>query len=56
VHDELISFAPEDTAQEAFQIQKALMADPLRWGPISLTLPVPVDPDGAIGDNWADIH
>lgn len=56
VHDELLSFAPNDTAKDAFEVKKALMADPLQWGPISIRLPIPVDPDGGIGNNWLEVH
>ena len=56
VHDELLAFAPKDAAPDALEVMKALMADPLNWGPIRLTLPVSVDPDGNIGPNWAAAH
>jgi DNA polymerase-1 len=56
IHDELLSFAPNDTAQDAFLVKKALMADPLKWGPINITLPVSVDPDGGIGQRWTEVH
>jgi DNA polymerase I len=56
VHDELLSFAPEDCAEDALEVKSALMADPLRWGPIRLRLPVSVKPDGGIGRSWTDVH
>jgi DNA polymerase-1 len=56
VHDELLSIAPKDTSAECFAIKKALMADPLQWGPIRIKLPIPIDPDGGVGDRWSDIH
>jgi len=56
VHDELIAFGPKENIADILEIQKAIMADPLRWGPIQLTLPVPVDPDGAHGTRWSEVH
>jgi DNA polymerase I len=56
VHDELLAFAPKDSSVEALEVMKMYMADPLKWGPINLTLPVSVDPDGGIGHSWADAH
>jgi hypothetical protein len=31
------------------------MADPFKWGPINIDLPIPVDPDGQIGDRWSEL-
>lgn len=56
VHDELVSFAPEENAELALEVKTAIMADPLQWDVISLKLPVPVDPDGQRGRNWAEAH
>jgi DNA polymerase-1 len=56
VHDELLSFVPHDTAKEALEVKKALMADPLNWGPIRLQLPVGLEPDGGVGRSWLDVH
>lgn len=55
VHDELVAKAPKDTAVEVQSIMKAMMSDPFRWGPINITLPVPVDPDGQRGHRWSDV-
>lgn len=54
VHDELISSAPDDTAQEVYEIKKELMADPYRWGPINIDYPVPVTPDGSVAKRWSE--
>lgn len=54
VHDELIATAPKETAQAVYDVMKELMADPYQWGPISITYPVPVDPDGSIADRWSE--
>jgi DNA polymerase I len=56
VHDELIAFAPKEVAPEALKVMKRIMGNPLQWGPISHQLPVSVEPDGHIGENWADTH
>jgi DNA polymerase-1 len=56
VHDELIGFSPKKVSPVAFEKVKGIMAKPLHWGPIQIDLPVPVDPDGAYGANWAAIH
>ena len=56
VHDELIGFSPKPNSAEAHERVKAIMAKPLKWGPIDIDLPVPVDPDGAFGRDWASIH
>lgn len=56
VHDELMSTAPDDTADECLEIKMSIMEDPLQWGPISRRLPVSVRPDGAKGRNWAEAH
>jgi DNA polymerase-1 len=55
VHDELIARAPKDTAHEVAGIMKEMMSDPYNWGPIRLNYPVPVDPDGSIGERWSDV-
>lgn len=56
VHDELIAFGPNENIELILEIQKTIMADPLRWGPIQLQLPVAVDPDGAYGTRWSLVH
>lgn len=55
VHDELIARAPKETSKRCAEIMKEKMGDPYNWGPIRLTYPVPVDPDGAIGYRWSDV-
>lgn len=55
VHDELIARAPKATSKRCAEIMKEKMGDPYNWGPIRLTYPVPVDPDGAIGFRWSDV-
>jgi DNA polymerase-1 len=55
VHDELIARAPKETSKRCAEIMRAKMGDPYNWGPIRLTYPVPVDPDGAIGHRWTDV-
>lgn len=55
VHDELIAKCPKDTSKEAAAIMKTLMAEPFKWGPIDIDLPVPVDPDGKIGHRWSEL-
>jgi len=55
VHDELVAEAPKDTAAEVSRIMKAKMSDPYNWGPIVMTYPVPVDPEGARGHRWSDL-
>jgi DNA polymerase I-like protein with 3'-5' exonuclease and polymerase domains len=55
VHDELIAEAPKDVSKDVASIMKRLMAEPFKWGPIDLNLPVPVDPDGQIGYRWSDV-
>lgn len=54
VHDELVAEAPEANAKRAHERMCELMADPYRWGPIQIDYPVPIDPDGSIGDSWAE--
>lgn len=54
VHDELLSESPEDTAEDIAEIKTNLMSDPYRWGPIQITYPVPITPDGGIGYRWSD--
>lgn len=54
VHDELIGQAPKDTAKDAGEVMKEMMADPYRWGPIQIKYPVPVDPDGSIAARWSE--
>lgn len=56
VHDELVLEAPSETVVAVSKIQEELMADPLHWGPIDLTYPVPITPDGSIGDRWSECH
>lgn len=56
VHDELILEAPAEAAEEVDRLMTAYMSDPLHWGPIQDTYPVPITPDGEIGDNWAECH
>lgn len=56
VHDELLSFAPADCAEDALEVKSAIMADPLNWGPIKIQLPLSVKPDGGIGRSWTDVH
>lgn len=56
VHDELIAKAPKDTAKDVAAIMKAMMAEPFKWGPIDIDLPVPIDPDGQIGHRWSECH
>lgn len=56
VHDELIGFSPKKYSKDADVRVKELMGDPFNWGPIQIKLPIPVDPDGAIGRDWASIH
>ena len=56
VHDELMAFAPNETARTCLSLMKAYMADPLNYGPVKIRLSVPVDPDGQIGDNWSEAH
>jgi DNA polymerase-1 len=56
VHDELLAFGPKENIVDILEIQKAIMGDPLRWGPIQLQLPVPVNPDGAHGTRWSAVH
>lgn len=55
VHDELIARAPKESSKRCAQIMKEKMGDPYNWGPIRLTYPVPVDPDGAVGYRWTDV-
>lgn len=55
VHDELIARAPKDTARDVAAIMKEMMADPYNWGCIQLKYPVPVDPDGSIGERWSEV-
>ncbi len=54
VHDELISEAPDDVTNDVREIKRELMGDPYRWGPIDLTYPVPIDPDGSIAKRWSE--
>jgi DNA polymerase-1 len=54
VHDELISQAPKDVAEDVGAVMKAMMADPYKWGPIQIDYPVPIDPDGSIAYRWSD--
>jgi DNA polymerase I-like protein with 3'-5' exonuclease and polymerase domains len=56
VHDELMAFAPSDTAEDCLGIMTGLMSRPLRWGPVQLELGVDLTPDGGIGNNWAEAH
>lgn len=56
VHDELMGFAPEETADDCLELMCALMADPMQWGPISLRLPISIAPDGGMGSNWTEAH
>lgn len=53
VHDELIAEAPDDTATDVGLVMDELMADPYRWGPIQLTYPVPIPPDGSEAKRWS---
>jgi DNA polymerase I-like protein with 3'-5' exonuclease and polymerase domains len=55
VHDELIARAPKETSRRCAEIMKEKMGDPYNWGPIRITYPVPVDPDGAVGHRWTDV-
>jgi DNA polymerase I-like protein with 3'-5' exonuclease and polymerase domains len=55
VHDELIAEGPADTARDISAVMKQMMADPFKWGPINIDLPIPVDPDGQIGDRWSEL-
>lgn len=54
VHDEIVAEAPTENAERAQQRMVELMADPYRWGVIDITYPVPIDPDGSVGANWAE--
>jgi DNA polymerase I-like protein with 3'-5' exonuclease and polymerase domains len=54
VHDELIASAPKDSAKDCLELMKELMGDPYRWGPIDLTFPVPIDPDGSTAPRWSE--
>ena len=54
VHDELISEAPDAVCKDVREIKRELMGDPYRWGPIDLTYPVPIDPDGSIAKRWSE--
>lgn len=56
VHDELLADCPEDTAEDALQCMKELMADPFKWGPIDYTYPVPITPDAQRGKRWSELH
>lgn len=56
VHDELIGFSQKKYSKDADILVKELMGKPFNWGPIQIDLPIPVDPDGAIGSDWASIH
>jgi DNA polymerase-1 len=56
VHDEIVTFAPDETAEDVAAIQQMLMADPLKWGPININLPIPVDPDCGMGFRWTEAH
>jgi len=54
VHDELLAECPEENAEAGRTRMIALMGDPYRWGPIDITYPVPVTPDGDIANSWAE--
>jgi len=56
VHDELVMEAPKALAADTSDLMHDHMADPLHWGPIDLTYPVPIPPDGDIGYRWSDCH
>lgn len=55
VHDELIAKAPKETSARVSLIMQEMMAEPFKWGPIDVDLPVPVSPDGQIGHRWSDV-
>lgn len=54
IHDELISNVPKEFAKEGAEIQKAMMDDPFRWGPINFEFPVPITPDYKIANCWLE--
>lgn len=54
IHDELIGEVPAEHAEEANQIFCDMMGDPYRVGPIQLTYPVSIQPDGVIIDRWSE--
>jgi DNA polymerase-1 len=56
VHDELLMEAPKDTAADVADLMHDYMAHPLHWGPLDITYPVPIDPDGEIGYRWSECH
>jgi DNA polymerase I-like protein with 3'-5' exonuclease and polymerase domains len=54
VHDEIIGEVPTAHAKEANEIMCNLMGDPYRVGPIQLTYPVSIQPDGVIIKRWSE--
>ena len=56
VHDELVLEAPDEDAHAVSEIQTELMSDPLHWGPVDVSYPVPITPDGEIGHRWSECH
>lgn len=56
VHDELIIFSPKENTEDLKYIVREMMREPLKWGPINIDFPVPIDPDGNAGERWSLIH
>jgi DNA polymerase-1 len=55
VHDELIAKSPKGVTKDVAEVMKSMMAEPFKWGPINIDLPVPIDPDGQYGYRWSDV-